>query len=178
MPLTSAGRATLASLALALACGPVATASAQSANTPAPSSPSTVDASPAPDGAQGRRRLGLALGGGAARGIAHIGLLRWFEEHRIPIDYLAGTSMGGLVGGAYAAGLTPDQIVALMKEADWDLMFLADSPFKYKTFRRKEDARAFPGQLDFGLKGGFKLPSGLNAGQQVELLLDSIALPY
>ena len=65
-----------------------------------------------------------------------------------------------------------------MKEADWDLMFLADSPFKYKTFRRKEDARAFPGQLDFGLKGGFKLPSGLNAGQQIELLLDSIALPY
>ena len=178
MPLTSAGRVALASLALALACGPVATASAQSANTPAPSSPSTVAASPAPDGAQGRTRLGLALGGGAARGIAHIGLLRWFEEHRIPIDYLAGTSMGGLVGGAYAAGLTPDQIVALMKEADWDLMFLADSPFKYKTFRRKEDARAFPGQLDFGLKGGFKLPSGLNAGQQVELLLDSIALPY
>ena len=178
MLLTSAGRVALASLALALACGPVATASAQSANTPAPSSPSTVAASPAPDGAQGRTRLGLALGGGAARGIAHIGLLRWFEEHRIPIDYLAGTSMGGLVGGAYAAGLTPDQIVALMKEADWDLMFLADSPFKYKTFRRKEDARAFPGQLDFGLKGGFKLPSGLNAGQQVELLLDSIALPY
>ena len=178
MPLTSAGRAALASLALALACGPVATASAQSANTPAPSSSSTVAASPAPDSAQGRTRLGLALGGGAARGIAHIGLLRWFEEHRIPIDYLAGTSMGGLVGGAYAAGLTPDQIVALMKEADWDLMFLADSPFKYKTFRRKEDARTFPGQLDFGLKGGFKLPSGLNAGQQVELLLDSIALPY
>ena len=178
MPLTSAGRAALASLALALACGPVATASAQSANTPAPSSPSTVAASPAPDGAQGRPRLGLALGGGAARGIAHIGLLRWFEEHRIPIDYLAGTSMGGLVGGAYAAGLTPDQIEALMKEADWDLMFLADSPFRYKTFRRKEDARAFPGQLDFGLKGGFKLPSGLNAGQQIELLLDSIALPY
>ena len=100
MPLTSAGRAALASLALALACAPVATASAQSANTPTPSSSSTVAASPAPEGVQGRPRLGLALGGGAARGIAHIGLLRWFEEHRIPIDYLAGTSMGGLVGGA------------------------------------------------------------------------------
>ena len=127
---------------------------------------------------QARPKIGLALGGGAARGIAHIGLLRWFEEHRIPVDYIAGTSAGGLIGGAYASGLTPDEVEALMKGADWDLMFLADSPFRYKTFRRKEDARAFPGQIDFGLRGGFKLPSGLNAGQQIELLLDQVALPY
>ena len=125
-----------------------------------------------------RPKIGLALGGGAARGIAHIGLLRWFEMNRIPVDYIAGTSMGGLIGGAYASGLTPDEIQALMNGADWDLMFLADSPFRHKTFRRKEDARAFPGQIDFGLKGGFKLPSGLNAGQQIEMLLDRIALPY
>src|SRR5262245_22102817 len=125
-----------------------------------------------------RPRIGLALGGGAARGIAHIGVLRWFEENRIPVDNIAGTSMGGLIGGAYASGLSPDEIQVLMKEADWSLMFLADSPFRYKTFRRKEDARAFPGQIDFGLKGGLKLPSGLNAGQQIELLLDHIALPY
>ncbi len=125
-----------------------------------------------------RPKVGLALGGGAARGIAHIGLLRWFEEHRIPVDVIAGTSMGGLIGGAYASGMTPDEIQTLMKESDWDLMFLSDSPFRYKTYRRKEDARAFPGQIDFGLKGGFKLPSGLNAGQQIELLLDRIALPY
>ncbi len=125
-----------------------------------------------------RPKIGLALGGGAARGIAHIGFLRWLEEHRIPVDHIAGTSMGGLIGGAYASGLSPDEIQALMNDADWDLMFLADSPFRYKTFRRKEDARAFPGQVDFGLKGGFKLPSGLNAGQQIELLLDRLALPY
>jgi NTE family protein len=166
MPLTPAGRATVVCLAFALAIvsGPVAIVSAQSAVPPA--SPG-VAASPAPGNAQGRPRLGLALGGGAARGIAHIGLLRWFEEHRIPIDYLGGTSMGGLVGGAYASGLSPDQIQSMMNTTDWDLMFLADSPYKFKTFRRKEDARAYPGMLDFGLKGGFKLPSGLNAGQQV-----------
>jgi NTE family protein len=177
MPLTPAGRATVVCLAFALAIvsGPVAIVSAQSAVPPA--SPG-VAASPAPGNAQGRPRLGLALGGGAARGIAHIGLLRWFEEHRIPIDYLGGTSMGGLVGGAYASGLSPDQIQSMMNTTDWDLMFLADSPYKFKTFRRKEDARAYPGMLDFGLKGGFKLPSGLNAGQQVELMLDAIALPY
>jgi NTE family protein len=177
MPVTPAGRAAIVCLAfaLAIAAGPVTNLSAQSAvPPPAPA----AAASPAPGGVQGRPRVGLALGGGAARGIAHIGLLRWFEEHRIPIDYLAGTSMGGLVGGAYASGLSPDEIEAMMKQADWDLMFLGDSPYKYKAFRRKEDARAFPGMLDFGLKGGFKLPSGLNAGQQVELMLDAIALPY
>jgi NTE family protein len=125
-----------------------------------------------------RPRIGLALGGGAARGIAHIGLLRWFEEHRIPIDYIAGTSMGGLIGGAYASGMSPDEIQALMNDTDWDLMFLTEAPYHYKSFRRKEDARAFPGQIDFGLKGGFTLPSGLTSGQQVQLMLDRIALPY
>jgi NTE family protein len=134
-------------------------------------------ASPASPAA-GRPRVGLALGGGAARGMAHIGILEWFEEHRIPVDLIVGTSAGGLVGGAYAAGFTLPELRALMRDADWDLIFLADSPFRYKTFRRKEDARAFPGLIDFGLKGGFKLPSGLNAGQHVQLMLDRIGLPY
>ena len=57
-------------------------------------------------------------------------------------------------------------------------MFLADSPFQYKTFRRKQDKRAFPSQLEFGLKHGFTLPAGLNPGQQMALLLDRIAMPY
>ena len=52
--------------------------------------------------AQSRDRIGIALGGGSARGIAHVGVLRWLEEHHIPIDAVAGTSMGGLIGGAYA----------------------------------------------------------------------------
>src|SRR4030095_8119012 len=134
---------------------------------------------PDPPGEQARRpRIGLALGGGSARGIAHIGVLRWFEEHHIPIDVIAGTSMGGLIAGAYASGMTPDEISELMKKADWDLMFLSDSPYKYKTIRRKQDKRLFPSQLEFGLKGGLTLPGGLNPGQQVSLMLDQIALPY
>ena len=115
-------------------------------------------APPAPAGAQkpkvdlGRKRIGLALGGGSARGIAHIGVLEWFEEHHIPIDYIVGTSMGGLVAGAYASGMTPAEIKKLMKDADWDLMFLSDSPYRFKTFRRKQDKREFPSQIEFGLK--------------------------
>jgi predicted acylesterase/phospholipase RssA len=83
--------------------------------------------------AQARPKIGLALGGGSARGIAHVGVLEWFEEHHIPIDFVVGTSMGGLIAGAYASGMTPAEIRALMKAADWDLMFLSDSPYKYKT---------------------------------------------
>jgi NTE family protein len=125
-----------------------------------------------------RPKLGLALGGGAARGIAHIGLLQWLEEHRIPVDFIAGASMGALVGGAYAAGMTPEELRELMRDADWDLIFLADSPFRYKTFRRKEDARQFPAQIELGLKKGLRLPSGLNAGQGVQVMLDRIGSRY
>ena len=129
-------------------------------------------------GAQERPTIGLALGGGSARGFAHIGVLEWLEQHHVPIDYIVGTSMGGLVGGAYASGLSPDEIRALMREVDWDVMFLADSPFKYKTFERKADKRLFPSRLEFGLKGGFRLPGGIDSGQQVMLLLDRVVLPY
>ncbi len=143
------------------------------APTPAPAGADGVAAAQA-----GRRSVGLALGGGSARGFAHIGVLRWFEEHRIPVDYISGTSMGGLVAGAYATGMTPQELQDLMKEVDWDLMFVSDSPFKYKTFRRKQDKRAYPSQLEFGLKGGFTVPGGLNPGQQIALLFDRIALSY
>jgi len=132
----------------------------------------------APAAPHDRKTIGLALGGGSARGFAHIGVLDWFEKHRIPIDYIAGTSMGGLVAGTYASGMSPGEVRDLMQEVDWDLMFLADSPYEYKTFRRKQDRRSYPSLVEFGLNGGFRLPSGLNPGQQVALLLDHIALPY
>ncbi|MEW6363524.1 MAG: patatin-like phospholipase family protein [Acidobacteriota bacterium] len=122
-------------------------------------------------------RIGLALGGGSARGIAHVGVLEWLEHNHVPIDYVAGTSMGGLVGGAYATGMTPAEIREMLAGVDWDLMFLPDVPFKSKTFRRKQDSRAFPTAIELGLRGGIRFPSGLNSGQQVELLLDRIALP-
>jgi NTE family protein len=125
-----------------------------------------------------RTTVGLALGGGSARGFAHIGFLKWLEENRVPVDYIVGTSMGGLVAGAYASGMSAEEIATLIDEAEWDVMFLADSPFKYKTFRRKEDARRFPAQIDIGLKGGIRLPSGLNPGQQVQLVLDRIGASY
>jgi len=130
--------------------------------------------------AQGSERptIGIALGGGSARGIAHVGVLEWLEEHQIPVDFVAGTSMGGLVGGSYATGMTPTEVRELLRSVDWDLLFLGEAPYPLKSFRRKEDRREFPVKLELGLKGGLKVPSGLDPAHQIGLLLSRIALPY
>ena len=125
-----------------------------------------------------RPRIGLALGGGGARGFAHIGVLLWLDEHRVPVDVVAGTSMGGLVGGGFATGMAPGEIQQFVDGVDWSAVLSPDTPFAFKTFRRKEDTRAFPSALRFGLRGGFRLPSGLSAAEQAELLFDRLAVPF
>jgi NTE family protein len=121
--------------------------------------------------------VGVAFGGGSARGIAHVGVIRWFEEHRIPIDVAAGTSMGGLIGGAFATGMSSGEIDAMLQRLNWDEMFGA-STFPFKNIRRKADARAYPSRLEFGLARGIVPPASLNNGQQVDLLVGTIAAPY
>ncbi len=125
-----------------------------------------------------RRTLGLALSGGAARGLAHIGFLKWLDQHRIPVDMVAGTSMGALVGAAFATGMSPDEIQKFVEAADWNTMLSIDSPFGTKSFRRRQDARAFPTDVELGLRHGISLPDGFSAGPQIDLMLDQIALPY
>ena len=88
-----------------------------------------------------RPRIVLALGGGAARGIAHVGVLEWLEEHHIPVDVVVGTSMGGLIGGAYASGMSPAEIRTFLKLTDWDLIFLGETPYQQRDLRRREDRR-------------------------------------
>ena len=87
-----------------------------------------------------RPLVGLALGGGMARGCAHIGVLRNLEKNKIPIDLIAGTSVGSLIGGAYAAGLTPDQIQDLALNITWnDLGRVTISRLGFYDSRRTED---------------------------------------
>jgi NTE family protein len=124
-----------------------------------------------------RPRIGVAFGGGSARGLAHVGVVRWLEEHRIPIDLVAGTSMGGLIGGGFASGMSADELTTLLERTDWDEMF-GFSPFRFKNIRRKEDARAYPSRIELGLKHGISLPQALNSGQQVDLLLARIGGAY
>src|SRR5713226_506492 len=140
-----------------------------------PGNPSTVGAK-IPE--RSRPKIGVALEGGGAMGLAHIGVLKWFEEHHIPVDYVAGTSMGGLVGGFYATGMNPDELKTLIDGLDWRKILGDRTPYEDLSFRRKEDQRAFPNSLIFGLRGGLTLPAGLNAGHQIGLLIDRVTLPY
>src|SRR5947208_11364621 len=125
-----------------------------------------------------RPKIGVALEGGGALGLAHIGVLQWFEDHHIPIDYVAGTSMGGLVGGFYATGMSPDELKTLIEGMDWRKILGDRTPYEELSFRRKEDQRAYPNSLIFGLRGGLRLPAGLNAGHQIGLIIDRITLSY
>jgi hypothetical protein len=127
---------------------------------------------------EGRPRIGLALGGGSARGLAHVGVLEWMEEHRIPVDLIAGTSIGGLIGGGYATGCSAAEVRALIETIDWDVMFRGEVDYALKSFRRKEDRRDFPVRLDIGLRGGLRLAPGLDPGHEIELFLSRLALPY
>lgn len=125
-----------------------------------------------------RRKIGLVLEGGAALGLAHIGVLEWLEEHRIPVDYVAGTSMGGLVGGIYSTGNSPSEIRGLVSKMDWDELLRGEIPYRDLSYRRKEDAEDYPNRLEFGIREGIKFPEGFNSGHQIGLMLDRIALPY
>ena len=125
-----------------------------------------------------RPRIGVALEGGGALGFAHIGVLQWFEDHHIPVDYIAGTSMGGLVAGLYATGKSPKELEELVQAQDWDLIIGGKTPYEDLSFRRKEDARRFQNSIRLGLKHGLSAPAGFNAGHQVSLLIDRETLPY
>jgi NTE family protein len=126
----------------------------------------------------GRPSLGLVLEGGGALGLAHIGVIQWMEEHRIPVNYIAGTSMGGLVGGVYATGRNAGQLYKVVSDIQWDKVIGGQTPFENLSFRRKQDAREYPATVEFGLKKGIRFRSGFNSGQEVSLILDRIALPY
>src|SRR5271165_1896289 len=125
-----------------------------------------------------RPKIGLVLQGGGALGLAHVGVITWMEEHHIPVDYIAGTSMGGLVGGVYATGHNAAEMRQIVSGIPWDDVLSPFTSFKDLSFRRKEDARDYPNSLEFGIRDGIQFPAGLNSGQQVTLILDKIAAPY
>ena len=126
-----------------------------------------------------RPRIGLVLEGGGALGLAHVGAIQWLEEHHIPVDYVAGTSMGGLVGGFYAMGMSPGELRQLLGGLDWNELIGGRTPFEDLSFRRKEDRRQWPAMIEFGIDHHrLSLPSGLNAGQQISVLFDQQTLAY
>jgi len=125
-----------------------------------------------------RPKIGVAFAGGSALGLAHVGVLKWFAEHHIPIDYVAGTSMGGLIGGMYASGQNAAQIQQFIANIDWAKAFGPSISYQDLSFRRKEDVIDFSNYLEFGYRDGLRLPTGLNTGQAVSLIISQFAAPY
>lgn len=124
---------------------------------------------------QSQPRIGLVLSGGGARGSAHIGVLKVLEELRIPIHVVVGTSMGSLVGGAYAAGLSPAILEERVTQVDWDALFTDDPPREDWPARRKQGYRNPTFDFSVGVRDGeFNLPKGAIAGQRVQLFFNDL----
>tara|TARA_Y100001949_G_scaffold157548_1_gene147184 strand:+ start:24621 stop:26801 length:2181 start_codon:yes stop_codon:yes gene_type:complete len=126
--------------------------------------------------AETQPRTGLVLSGGAARGLAHIGVLKALEEQRVQVDAIAGTSMGAVIGGLYAAGYSVDELEKLALELDWQQVLSDDPPREDIPFRRKQDDRDFlvKRKLSFRDDGSLGLPLGVIQGQNLSLLLERL----
>ena len=144
-------------------------------------SPVTVFADCGPtirDDSGSRPRVGLALSGGGARGAAHIGVIRVLLEEGVAIDCIAGTSMGAIVGGLYASGMTLEEIEQALNDIDWDDVFIDSTNRADKTFRRKRDDDDFLIKRRLGFSNGkIKLPLGLVQGQKIDLAITKLTLP-
>jgi NTE family protein len=122
-----------------------------------------------------RPKIGLVLGGGGARGYAHVGVLKKLEEMRIPYDYIAGTSMGSIVGGFLATGMESEELGQVVREADWDDLFKDKTSREDIPFRRKadDDLGLFGPKLGIGEESSL-LPKGVVSGQKVIFMFESV----
>ena len=128
----------------------------------------------------GRPRIGLVLSGGGARGLAHIGVLKVLEREHIPIDAIAGTSMGAIIGGLYASGLRADDLERELLALDWTTLFANRLPRETLSERRKEEDFEISPALEVGLSrstGELMLPIGSVSSRGLELLLRRYTLP-
>jgi NTE family protein len=134
--------------------------------------PADAESCGQPQEVTGRPRIGLALAGGGGKGWAHIGVLKVLEELRVPIDCIAGTSAGSIIGGVYASGMSPEEMEKVVRDSNWSTVFQDTAPRRDQSFERKaEDLRGL-WDLELGVgKGGVKVPSGIFAGQEVNALL-------
>ena len=123
----------------------------------------------------GRPRIGLVLGGGGARGAAHIGVLEVLEKLHIPIDCVAGTSMGALVAGSYAAGMSPEVMRRELAKADWNDMFIDNPDFSEMSYRNKVTLRNYLPGSETGISAdGAKYQPGVVAGQKIKLFFNQL----
>ena len=124
-----------------------------------------------------RPKIGLVLSGGGARGFAHIGTLHMIDSLNIPIDYIAGTSMGGIAGALYAIGYDAIEIERIVKSVEWAEMFTDDPPRAMLPYVEKFDDGLY--QMEFGVANHLPTaPSGLIRGQRISLLFSRLAFAF
>jgi NTE family protein len=127
-------------------------------------------------GKEERPKVGLVLGGGGALGFAHVGVLQELEKLQIPIDYIGGTSMGAIVAGMYAAGISPDEIEAQFLEMNWWEVLKDQSQHQFLDYRRKLDDKRFMG-MEFGLNDWqVSFSPGVSYGQKLNNVLETFAI--
>ncbi len=125
-----------------------------------------------------RPRLGLVLSGGGARGFAHIGVLKALEEMRIPFDVVAGTSMGSMVGGGFAAGYSADEIRDITLSVNWPRMFAPSADREKLSWHRKEEDRQGVGGREIGISAqGLKFPAQFVPSQELDIFLQRVTEP-
>lgn len=124
-----------------------------------------------------RPRIGLALSGGGALGLAEIGVLLWLEQNHIPVDRVAGTSMGAIIGGMYATGMSAAEIQKFAEAIDWHAVLLPEPSYRQLSYRRKQDRRDYQIEAALGLKHGLSGPNGFDPGNGIGLVLDRITFP-
>ena len=135
-----------------------------------------------------RPKVGLVLSGGGAKGAAHIGVLKYIEDAGIPIDYIAGTSMGSIVGGMYALGYTPDEIMEIISEVDWDTLISNKVERKKISYKSKYEESTQNVTIPFSVgtdeeelqSKSFKnsLPTGIVSGDNVINLFNALSVGY
>jgi NTE family protein len=118
------------------------------------------------------------MGGGGALAMSEIGVLQWFEEHHIPVDVIAGTSMGSILAALYSTGKTPEQMSHIMTEDSVNSVFRIGSQYSSLNFRRREDSRDIPNAVTVGLKHGASLRNSLLTDTGLNELLDKEFLAY
>jgi NTE family protein len=124
-----------------------------------------------------RPKIGVVFGGGGAKGAAHIGVLKVLEEQKIPVDYIAGTSMGAIVGALYASGLSAGELEKVITAIDWKDVFSGDPDRRDVDYRRKREDYEILTKLSLGIKDGkVVMPKGLIKDQKVNVLFEMLML--
>ena len=123
-----------------------------------------------------RKKVGLVLSGGGAKGMAHIGAIKVIEEIGIPIDYVVGTSMGSIIGGLYAIGYTPEQMDSLVRKQDWQFLLSDRTPRKEKNLSERESDEKYVISVPFSKDAIKEVTGGLIKGQNIDNLLPMISL--